>query len=61
MEKYLVDSHCHLNYPGLYEDVSSVISEANSHGVKVLQTICTQMSEISVLKKISSGLSMKYL
>jgi TatD DNase family protein len=55
MEKYLVDSHCHLNYPCLYEDLSSVVSEANSKGVKVLQTVCTQMSEISILKQISNS------
>lgn len=55
MEKYLVDSHCHLNYPGLCDEVSNVISEANSSGVKILQTICTQMSEISILKDISNS------
>jgi TatD DNase family protein len=53
MEKYLVDSHCHLNYPGLYEDISGVISEANEKGVKVLQTICTKMNEVEILKNIA--------
>jgi TatD DNase family protein len=55
MRKYLVDSHCHLNYPGLYDEVSNVISEANTSGVKIMQTICTKMSEISILKDISNS------
>jgi TatD DNase family protein len=57
MEKYLIDSHCHLNYPGLYENVDDVVSEAKIQGVKVLQTICTKMSEVDTLKKICNNYS----
>ncbi len=57
MRKYLVDSHCHLNYPGLYDEVSNVISEANTSGVKILQTICTKMSEVDTLRRICNNYS----
>lgn len=57
MGKYLVDSHCHLNYPGLHENVDEVLAEADSNGVKIIQTICTQMSEVNLLKKISNSYS----
>ncbi len=49
---YLVDSHCHLNYEGLYEDLDNIISAATSAGVGIIQTICTKISEVDILKAI---------
>lgn len=41
----LVDSHCHLNFPDFKEDLDGVLSRAREAGVKVMQTICTEMAE----------------
>lgn len=46
----LVDSHCHLNMLQDYEDA---IKKAKDSGVKHMQTICTQLSEIDDLLKIA--------
>ena len=41
----LVDSHCHLNFPDFKEDLDGVVHRAREAGVKVMQTICTEMDE----------------
>lgn len=48
----LVDSHCHLNMKGLYEDVDNVIQRARDAGVLTLQTICTKLSEFPDILEI---------
>ncbi len=40
-----VDSHCHLDYPGLAEDVDGVLDRAAAAGVGWMLTICTRVSE----------------
>jgi len=41
----LVDSHCHLNYKGLREDVGGAIARARNAGVGALLTINTRLDE----------------
>ena len=41
----LVDSHCHLNYKGLREDVDGVIERARAAGVGTMLGISTRQSE----------------
>jgi len=41
----LVDSHCHLNYKGLYESVDDVVARARAAGVGTMLTINTRLSE----------------
>ena len=41
----LVDSHCHLNYPGLVEDQRGVIARAREAGVGTMLSISTRRSE----------------
>lgn len=48
----LVDSHCHLNFPALKDNLTQVIQSALSNEVKVMQTICTQISDIPDILKI---------
>ncbi len=40
-----IDSHCHLNYPGLVEDQASVIERARAAGVTGMLGISTRLSE----------------
>ena len=41
----LVDSHCHLDFPELAEDLDGVLARAAEAGVGVMQTICTRLSK----------------
>ena len=41
----LIDSHCHLNYPGLREDVAGVLARARAAGVGGFLGISTRRSE----------------
>ncbi len=41
----LVDSHCHLNYPGLVEDQAGVIARARQAGVELMIAIGTKTHE----------------
>ncbi len=41
----LIDSHCHLNFPELSDNLDDVIARAGKNGVDYMQTICTRMSE----------------
>jgi TatD DNase family protein len=41
----LIDSHCHLNYPGLREDVAGVLGRARDAGVSGFLGISTRRSE----------------
>ncbi len=43
----IVDSHCHLDFKTLYNDLSGVLSRAKSEGVKKMLTIGTNYREIS--------------
>jgi TatD DNase family protein len=40
----LVDSHCHLDFPGLVEERAQVVGRARAAGVVVMQTIGTRLS-----------------
>jgi TatD DNase family protein len=44
-EAMLIDSHCHLNYPGLVEDEAGVLARARAAGVGGLVNISTRRSE----------------
>ena len=48
----IVDSHCHLDYPELYEQLDSVISRADANLVKFLLTICTTLDSFVKVKEI---------
>ncbi len=41
----LIDSHCHLNYPGLAEDVPGVLARARDAGITGMLGISTRRSE----------------
>ena len=39
----IIDSHCHLDYSALYEQLDDVLKRAESNQVKYLLTICTTL------------------
>lgn len=41
----VVDSHCHLDYPGLAEDLAGVIARAQGAGVRFMLTIGTRVKK----------------
>jgi len=45
MSAMLIDSHCHLNYPGLVEDEEGVIARARAAGVEAMISISTRERE----------------
>ena len=51
----IVDSHCHLNYPGLVEDFSEVLERAATAGVSHMLCICSRLSEFDAVRAIAES------
>ena len=49
----LVDSHCHLNYGGLAEQIPDVIRRANEAGVSHMVSICSRLSEFETISQVA--------
>lgn len=49
----LVDSHCHLDFPGLAEDIDGVIRRAGEAGVAQLVTISTRVAHVERYRAIA--------
>ena len=49
----LVDSHCHLNFPELQNQISTILDNANNADVKHLLTICTKLNEFNDILKLT--------
>ena len=48
----IVDSHCHLDYPNLFNQLDEVIKRAENNQVKFLLTICTTLNSFEKIKII---------
>ena len=48
----IVDSHCHLDYPNLYDQLDDVIRRAKFNQVDYLLTICTTLESFERIKLI---------
>ena len=46
----IVDSHCHLDYPVLYNQLDEVIKRAESNDVECMLTICTTLNSFEKIK-----------
>ena len=46
----IIDSHCHLDYPNLYDHLDDVITRALNNNVKKLLTICTTLESFKRIK-----------
>ena len=48
----IIDSHCHLDYPKLYDQLDDVVKRAEYNQVKYLLTICTTLKSFERIKLI---------
>jgi len=49
----IADSHCHLDYSNLYDQLDEVVKRANYNKVKYLLTICTTLESFERIKTIT--------
>lgn len=50
-----IDSHCHLNYPGLVEDTAGVLSRMKAAGVSHALNICTTLEEADSVLRLAKA------
>jgi TatD DNase family protein len=48
----IIDSHCHLDYPELFDQLDDVLQRAKSNNVNLLLTICTTVESYEKIKLI---------
>ena len=48
----ITDSHCHLDYPNIYNQLDAVIKRAEYNQVKYLLTICTTLESFEKIRVI---------
>ncbi|EYD77755.1 Putative deoxyribonuclease YcfH [Rubellimicrobium mesophilum DSM 19309] len=51
----LVDSHCHLDFPQLIDDLPGVLSRARAAGVERMVTICTRLRQEPNVRAIAES------
>lgn len=56
----LIDSHCHLHFPGLKEDLDDIIKDAMEAGLGYLVTISTRLSQSSEIQTIMDTYDLVY-
>jgi len=49
----IVDSHCHLDFPELHEDLDAVVARARNAGIGCMLTICTKVAAIPTVLEIA--------
>ncbi|TVS07012.1 MAG: TatD family deoxyribonuclease [Rhodobacteraceae bacterium] len=55
MPPAIVDSHCHLDFPQLAEDLDAVIERAKAAGVTRMVTICTKLRSLPQVQAIAEA------
>jgi len=48
----IIDSHCHLDFQNIYEQLDDVVKRAETNNVNVLLTICTTLDSFEKIKLI---------
>jgi TatD DNase family protein len=51
----LIDSHCHLDYPGLIDNLEDVLARAGEAGVKLMLSIGTRVKEFDRILKLAEA------
>ena len=54
MPPRITDSHCHLDFPGLVEEVDEVVARAKAAGVHRTVTICTRLRNLDRVRQIAA-------
>jgi TatD DNase family protein len=49
----VIDSHCHLDFSGLVEDLAEVIARAEAAGVRLMLSICTRVRKFDQILAIA--------
>ena len=50
---FLVDSHCHLDFPELHDDLDEVVARAGAANVATMVTICTRLDKFAGVQAIA--------
>ena len=50
----IIDSHCHLDYPELYENLDDIVNRAKANNILYLLTICTTITSFKKIEFIIS-------
>ena len=48
----IIDSHCHLDYPDLHDQLEKILERAKNNQVDKLLTICTTLNSFEKIKSI---------
>ena len=48
----IIDSHCHLDFPELFNDLGSIVARAKERGVTKFVTICTKEKDLQKILNI---------
>ena len=56
----MIDSHCHLDHPPLFENLIDIISRSRESGISKLLTICTTQASFRKIKNIVNEDKMIY-
>ena len=48
----IIDSHCHIHYPELLAEVDSLIANMHTNGVDLAITVCTDLDEVPLLRRL---------
>ena len=48
----IADSHCHLDYPDIYNQLDDIVKRAHTNQIKYLLTICTTLESFEKIKLI---------
>lgn len=59
-ERYLVDSHCHLDFPDFADELGDVVARAETAGVKTMVSICTRVKKFRQILDIAERFSSVY-
>jgi TatD DNase family protein len=51
---FLVDSHCHLDFPAFADDLDDVVTRAREAGVGTMVTICTHLSRFAQVRAVAA-------
>ena len=48
----MIDSHCHLDYEPLFENIDDILKRSREAGVEKLLTICTTLKSFEKIKRL---------